>query len=659
MVMRVPPVRAQAVQPYNYTEDSYKRGVVSQLDSTRLPKNAALQAINLSQSQNGVFQPRPGTRNYGQSITDGFDGWFVAAKDNGDGTSTDYIVVIQSDGVAKYSQDGGAWTTITGHTYTANKRAMMVQLRDKIWVANGADFLTTIDLASWTIDTYSGIDTPVGTTATRGGLSAGSQNAYYQVTAVNSVGETNPSSEFSVSGGINRQRDNWETDGTDFIDLSWTAVTDAELYNIYYGDVSGYLYYLGSTDTTSFRDDGSAQPNDLKEVPDDDTTTGPKLKTVSIVGNRIQGVDINGRVYGSGVGQNTGSFSPFFGGFFVDIEKGGKERPLIVSDFRSGKGDPVPTVLTRDNSGNGSSWQMDLITSTVGGTSIIIPAVYKTGPVGAVSPYSVVRADNSLEFASIRGVFGLGPTTQILNILVSKERTFNIRKDWRNLTRPALNGIASYERDGKIYWMVPNGSDTNNEVWVEDLEQRNWTRPWTLGFKGMMEYTDTDGITHFLAVPEDGTYIQEISQNFKGDNGKAFTTVFQTGLVHIDESHTGFAHLDGVYYELRAPRGSINLSVSGTRRNKSFKNLNNRTITSQNTTTGLSSQLFSTFKFSDPVAPSIFADASNKKKVKVNKPVNNWQAQLSSSDIDQQYQILRIHARGTVIPSTDSPDWKR
>lgn len=669
MAVQAPNLRGNKEVPVDLVATEFDGGLITQLDEARLSLKQARESLNLIQDQDGLWTKRPGTAAYGQDISTSFDNWGVAVKDDGDGTTTNYLFVVDG-GTPKRSVDGGAWTTVSGATFTSGKRGRSVQLGNKLYLANGTDALAFYDIENDTMETYSGLSAVGAPTVARTVLTTGSYNNFYRVSAVNAVGETvatAPTAGDAASGAsytTNKKRDNWKTDGTEYLTVSWSAVSGATGYNIYWSDTQGYEIYLGSTASTSFQDDGSADPNTFVEYPVDDTTTGPKFGNVAISGNRIWGTldpENPWRVYFSGTGNQLGAFSPYFGGGFVDIEKGGAERPQAIKHYRDGTGNPAAVVYTSGPNGVGSTWIIELVTATVGSTPIVIPASYKiTGSNGSDAPDSLVEANNAVfGYNSAVGFNSLRTKPSQLNVLSTDEVSFGIRNYARGLKRSAINQLTGIHYDGKILWSVPNGSDVNNEVVVLDLENKNWAKPWTIGFKGFLEYAEANGEVRLLGIPTSGTKLLDISNSYQGDSGVAFATKYRSGLYHFSKSQTAFAWIDKVHVILGRPKGTINVNIIGTQRNKLSQTLKSRTITDETSNSGIGSELISSTQISDATtAPTTFASASVKKTIKVNKLLNNIQIEVSSAGLSSDYSLQGWAVEGRLVPINEPSSWR-
>lgn len=657
--------------PFKIVVDKFGRGVMTLYDDARLPIDAVSEAKNMYLNQDGVWATRPPTSDYGATLTTPIDGAGSFVKYNTNGTTSTYVWVIDN-GTFKVSQDGGAWTSKAGVSWTTGEPVTGLQVSgvksdstrgNLLLITNGTEELAYYDIDNEVLGSYSSIDSPTNLTATKGGLSSGSYNVYYKVTAVNAIGETLASSEASVSGGIDATRDNW-TLGTDYVDLDWDDVSGATRYNIYYSDRSGEQVYLDSVSVSEYQDTGEAVPNPYQETPATDSTGGPKYMDIALSGNRLWGTkdpNLPYRVAWTGTGQYMGAFNPFYGGGYVDLEKGGAERPEKVVHFRTGKGDAVATVLTSDPNGVGSTWAISLSTLTVDTLVIVIPVASKQqGSVGTRSPFGVVEYDDAVYFPSPRGFHNTGSRQSILNVLVTSDISDVIRPTVRNINNAYASGIAGYASDGRIYWSIPLGATSNNVTIVHDLERKGaWALPWTIGAKRFFEYTDSSGNVRLLAIPVSGTKLIEFDGGTLGDSGSAYETNLQSGLIHWDDNHMTWAYIRKAYVELSDPQGQINFKISGLRRGRDFATIGQRSIVANLGVSGLSNDLFGDFQFGDSNgAGEVFTQPSVKKVINVKKLLNNARWTLSSSTVDTRYTLLQVVIEGVLLPATDPSQWK-
>ena len=528
--MRIRPRRYKSPKQVVVDIRDFSGGYNSLVDEARLPTKFTPSVLNLIQVQDGLWKTRWGRDYYGEAISGeaSLDG--VAEYIRSDGTR-ELIAVGGTTGKIYKSTDGGSWTQIGTATLTPGYQVYFLQIKHQLYIANGVDNLLRYDGS--TLQEYSQLSVPTNVTLTRGsGLSAGSYTVYYQVTAVNDVGETTASTEVSIT--VNRRRDEWNAASNEYIDISWDAVTGANRYNIYYADESGYEVFLATTTTTSYRDDGSDQPNEFLEPPDDNTTSAPKFKVMEISGNRIWATgnpDRPYRVYFSGVGQFLGAFSPWYGGGWVDLEKGGRDTPIAVVHYRTGRGDPIATILCSSPEGLGAIWQVELTATTVNDTSFSVPITYKiVGSIGSNAPLSVVKARDNIFFANKRGIFALRNKEQMFQVLATDELSQAIRPDYRSLNPAQIENICAYYYDGKVFFSAALG-DENDSVFIFDLERGTWNWRWDFGVKQFLEYTDNNGRTHFLYVPVSGNRLVEISENFVGDFGEPFYQLYLSPLI--------------------------------------------------------------------------------------------------------------------------------
>lgn len=648
--------------PVNITITNFKLGSITLLAESRMPIGAAKQAQNLFQTQDGLWTTRPGTTPYGQAIpglsaSGTIDGHAEYVKYNSDGTTTKELIVV-ANGVAQKSVDGGAWSTISGATYTIGKQCFFLQIKSRLYITNGTDPLSYYDGS--VINTYTAIASVGVVTPTLNVLTTGSFNNYYQVVALNSVGYAIPSAQISQT--TNKVRNSWSTAASEKITLSWSAVTGATRYDVYWGDTSGFLFYIGSTTTTSFVDDNTATPNTAISPPTDNTTAAPKFKQMELSGNRIwaTGDDNNPyRVYFGGTGAYQGFFSPFYGGGYIDLELGGRNKPVAVIHYRDGRGNSLITVLCTDPEGNGTIWQVTLTTATVGTVTLIIPSGDKVvGSIGSSSPYGVVKAKDAVIFPNNKGFFRLGSIPQLLNLLSTDELSANIRPDHRSLVGSKISGICGYYFLGKLFYSVPTTNTGNSATWIYDMEHQNWQLGWSIGFSQFGEYTDSSGVSYFLAAPIKGNQLLQISENVLGDSGAAWTASYVSGLTPVAPDRRLFAKIKYAYVELYNPVGTVYFEVLGTEKKRGFAQQGQRTITDTVSQTGMSWEKLSSVKLSDSTGkPTQFSQSTVRKRIRINKLLNNVQFHVYSNDINTKFTILSLQAIGYIVSTRDPSRW--
>ena len=611
--------------------------------------------------QDGVWRIRYGSQNYGQVLVGPIDGIGRATVYGASGTTTNYLFAMDN-GTLKYSISGGAWTSVAGKTYATGFNTQLTQINSRLYVTNGKDALSYLDLNTFSLVLYTALSPPAAPTLSRTTLTAGSYTVYYKITAVKStIGETAASAEATIS--VNKQRQQWVTTGAEHVDLTWAAVTGADAYNIYYSPQSGQEIFLDSVTVTSYSDTGAAVSNPYQAAPPTDGTAGTAGAVMTLSGNRIWTTgDPNYpyRISWTGTGQYLGSFNPFYGGGYIDLNLGGDEKVTGLQQYRDGKGNQTIVAFTTSPASGGSVWFISLSSLTVNNIPVVIPSALSQGTIGSTSARGLVQANNNVYYPSIKGFQSLGSQPTVLNVLVNGEVSTGIRPSVKGINNQYSGNICGIYYYGRIFYSVPYGSSTNNQIWVLDLERQAWCLPWTIGVKQFLEYTDAGGVIHLLAIPITGTNIIEFSENIQGDSGMPFGTSLQSGLIPWSENHFSWAWIGKVYVELSNPRGNIKFSVSGTGSNKTLTTLKGITITNTVSSAGVGADLVGSFEVgTSNLAPSTFSQSSVKKVIYINKALNNMQFQITSNDVNSAYTLLEVGVIGNFITAGDPSNWRK
>ena len=157
------------------------------MDNSRRPLDSLSDMQNMEIVQDNVLRPRPSLVRYGTQPT--LDVIGRAEIRYNDVRSI--VWAMNDSGVGKlYKQtDGGSYTLIGG-TYDDEAWLSGVQAKNKLYIYNGVDNLSYVDLSSNTIQTYTALATPSAPSVTMAGSTSSVYTYYYKITANNAVGES-------------------------------------------------------------------------------------------------------------------------------------------------------------------------------------------------------------------------------------------------------------------------------------------------------------------------------------------------------------------------------------------------------------------------------------------------------------------------------------
>ena len=642
-------------------QDKFDRGVISLIDQSKLPRNALKEAKNLWLEEDGAPKVRPGLSWYGTAPSlDAIDGadYFVDSDD------TIHLIVVAGGTVYVSENDGLTWATCTGGSFTAGKKVKFVQANEFLYMFNGYDHIIRYD-GSTTLQTYSGISSPTAISAIKTGLSGSTYTYRYRVAAVNDVGYTQASTAVTVDVGSTRD----SFDASNKVTFTWNSVSGAVRYDIYVGQVAGEEVYIDSVEgeaTTTYIDAGQAPEQINVEAPDTNTTQGPRVGDLELIGVRLYGTkdrDFPYRVWISGAGNYIGYFSSAYDATYIDLQKGGKFKPVKVEDYRDGKGTPLATVWCDSADGRGCVWQGTLESFTIGDVTFPVPSFYKLpGSRGTSAPDSVVNVLNDYMYYNQQAFYNLGSRAQFLNLLSTDESSANIRPDVKRIRQSASSGIAAHFQDAKVLFSVPIDSDTNNTTILYDTERKAWLpEAFTVGFERFISYADTNGDTKLLAWKPGDSQLTEINEDTKGDYGAAFETSLSTGLRHVNEKNRfQFMWTEEAEVEFAQPRGVLNIEISGITREDGFRKLGEtKTIQPSTVKNSWTTHAWGGHVWTDTDNEIVsYSEPSMKRYFAINESLNAYQYRIQTFTLDAKYILRTLQVNGTPDEGGKPPEWE-
>lgn len=642
---------------------AWEKGTVTAYDDGRTPVDGLRGSGNVVLDQDGTLRPRPSLVLYGTQPTGTIVGEVFEFVKTNSGSSENWLICMQNvSGTARpyVSKDGGAWQVTTGKTYDLTANAHFIQVDDKVLVMNGEDNLSYFNITTAgttnTIVPFTALTTPSAPSPVKTGLAGTTYTVYYRVTANSAVGETAASVAGSVTVGSVREV--WDAT-TNYVTVSWSAVTSAISYNVYMGTVAGSEFLISAgVNGLSLKDDGSFAQDTTRLAPVADSTAGPKVTRGAVINGQVFLVgdkDQPRYIRFGGTGNSVLDFSPFNGGGYVEIAKGSKEFPVRVMPFRDGRGNAQITILCRGTNGRGKRYLMSPNSTTIGETVIdFFDVIEDNGQDGTDSPDGVVLYNDSLWYPSRDGFKTTGTKPQLQNILSTNRVSNTIQNDIKNLNSSAMSRCVGLGFEGKLYWALPAGSSMNNEIWVLDLDRDGaWMKPWNISADWMWLYNDNSGVIHFCVLSGneifESTYARATT-----DNGVAFSTSASSGLIKWSEDGLEWAKVIDVTFFLQRPQGTINLLVAGKTEDASLASVGNNTFTTNSSISGWSQSTWSTRRWSAVTsAPIAYGDANRAVVIEVDEELQWATWELSTTLAGVEYQLSDVVFRIVRIGTKD------
>jgi hypothetical protein len=646
--------------PINISQNEFSKAYISTIDNSRRPRNSLSDMTNIELVQDNIGRPRPPLARYGTQTTNTIIG---RGKYNYNGVRGQLFMQVVA-GVGKiYRQvDGGAFTLIGGtNAYDATAWAGFRQSKNRVYVYNGVNKLSFIDLSIMETVEYTAIGDPVAPNAPTptASLTDGtkSYNYYYKVTGNNAVGES-AASPASATANVDKLRDDWIV-GTDSVTVTWTALVGATSYTLY-GSSNNLDYFeiltLAGNGATSYIDDGSLTFNPYKTPPSSNTTDGPVFTWMynDSKNSQIYGVAANNALYYSAftTDSKAADFSSLNGGGNVPIDGGGDTLLNFVDGFRTGKGDPVVTVSSRGAAGKGKLSHVTFQSTSYGDQVIFYPDVLEAGgQSGTYAPRATVKVGDSLIYPTGDSFKSTGTSQNVMNILTTTSISQVIVPDVDKINLAYLNNAAGVEYQDKVYFALPVGSTTNNEIWVLDTSRKNaWILRWTVAAKDIWLYEDSLGKSHLCVLVNN--VILEFTRagtNPHTDDGVAFRSRLAYSSLVWDKDGITLGNIQNQYFKLLQPRGSIQVNTYGLTKRGATTNTGSDSYSVDVSFTGIGQWDYSgDFKYGDDIGTvDTFANSVAVLQVRPKGLLNQEDWEIVCDTAGADYILSSVATRGT------------
>lgn len=495
------------------------------------------------------------------------------------------------DGKIKYCQDGDEdWTDCIGdNTITTQNGGKPIFLRilDVLLVLNGGngDRLCYVKLDTKEVVKYAAVTDPTvaPSAAATGITNSGAYKIYYGYTFSSATGETKISPILTYT--INKPRDQWKTDGSEYLTITRPAGNPANStkWNLYVALAStggtiqdtDMLLLAGGLDLASLSVvDNGALAIDIGRgnPPSVNSTNGPKVK---------YGIETNGRpvlfgdvenphnVWIGGDGEFALDFSSANGGFRSEPSKGTNYYPASVIGFRNGQGIPSLTILFSNTQGLSKQATLEQQTINYGNLSFVVWGVTEQnyGAAGVASSLGVVNYKGTLSFPSVDGFTSMDTQPQLQNVIATKEIDQDIAPYSERIKVSALDEIVGTGWGNRVLWIVPSyGFDRPNHILIRDLNNNGaWNPPLEIpaDWIGTVSPPNSPAFVYIRQGKKTYKLFESFGTvDYLGTGATPFSTSAKGALIGINEARNGYQAVVQAMFYLVGLIGNIRIGVN-------------------------------------------------------------------------------------------------
>lgn len=642
--------RRKARKNINVHQNKFGGGYQSTIANSRRKLDSLSDLQNMEVVQDNILRPRPPLIRYG--VQPDYPVIGRAMTRYSGSRSIYWMLDTGANGVLYKQTDGGSYAVAAGagNSYDDEAWAGGVQSKNKLYIYNGIDNLSYVNLATDTVVTYTSLATPGAPTVTMNGATSTGWTYYYKITANNEVGESIAST--AGSDTTQKERSSW-VENTDFMVLTWGSVAGASSYTVYIGDSATNCKELFTTTSLTFTDYGTIAPNPFKLAPEGNSTEGAIFTYMYVDARNSQlfGISTDNKLYYSAAG--TGDFSPYQGGGWVAIDENGDTTLNYITGFRNGKGDPVITVSARGAAGKGKLYHVTFESLTVGDQIIIYPNVTEAnGQSGTYAPRATIKARDSITYPTGADFKSTGTSQNIVNILTTNSVSQVIEPDVELLDLENLHKAVGVEYRDKLFFALPVANSENNQIWYQDLARKNlWVLRWIVPAKDMWLYEDNSGRTHFCVLVDDEILEFSRAGQAHQDAGVPFESRVAFESMVWDEDGIIMGKIRKQYYKFLFPKGEITARTTGLSRRGISINTGSDSFVTSITATGVGVWLYSDAHQygEDPGVVNVFGKSIAVLEIKPKGLLAELSWEVTADTAGTDYMLSAVNTRGFAL----------
>ena len=463
-----------------------------------------------------------------------------------------------------------------------------MRILDVLLVLNGGngDKLCYVRLDTKEVVKYDLVDNPTTapTISPTVLTNSGAYKIYYGYTYSSATGETEISDIITYT--INKPRDQWKADGTEYLTISRPVgiPANATKWNLYIALAStggtiqdtDMLLLAGGLDlaTVSVVDNGTlAIDIGRGNPPAVNSTDGPRVKYGIETNGRpvlFGDVDDSHNIWIGGDGDFALDFSSSNGGFRSQPSKGTNYYPASVIGFRNGQGIPSLTILFSNTQGISKQATLEQQTINYGNQTFVVWGVTEQnyGAAGVASALGVVNYKGQLSFPSVDGFTSMDTQPQLQNVIATKEIDQDITPYSERIKVEALEQIVGTGWGNRVLWIVPSyGFDRPNHILIRDLNNNGaWNPPLEIeaDWIGTVSPPNSPAFVYI----RQGTKTFKLFESFgtvdyfRNRGATPFSTYAKGALIGINEARNGYQAMVQAMFYLVGLIGNIRIGVN-------------------------------------------------------------------------------------------------
>jgi len=604
------------------TWNNWRKGLNLLLRPTELSRDEYSKGDNIMLVGSGVPTGRWGTSLF---FTANATGTIRGLGTFKKGAANELIALTDQGYLCK--KNGVSSTRISGISYPSGTIIRSEQLGGNTYFVSADK--SSVQYDGTNISVFATLGVPTGLSATNFSGASGAYTYSWKVTAVNTIGETTPSTNYVLS---KLPQDLTKTQ----VRLFWTGVSGAINYQVYRGTAGDETFLNAvSASTTTFVDEGLAASL-IIQAPLTNSTGGPSSEMVVKYKDRLLMVDATDKtkLLISGRYPNQFKFNWVDGGGYVYIDPD--------------SGDDITGLAVQPGSDkiivykNYCHYAVELATVSIG-NFIVLDPIYQavSTSVGACNQDVIATVENDTFYFGRKGIYVTGFEPNFLNLIRTNEVSARMRPYLELLNEEDYATATAFYVDNKYILSFPK----RKECAVYDRERGSFVGIWKtpFGISKMFKYTDATGTEYWVVGSYNDNKVYYFNKAVNTDDGTAIQKIFRTNKEIF--SKWSLLKIVKMFYSLfRRITGTVNVSLVAELRDGSSSEIKTFTLEGASVagSMGWGINMWGEAMWGTSTGDVVTAGEEKTSYTQLFKPVRLLYAEVTTTEANANFELLSL-----------------